>query len=333
MTLDDLARTRFAISPAWELTTSLRLFRSPSTAALHLSWIEQVRGQVGDLDLLPLLSLLPPDGYIPDFITPPPDSPLMRIEDELERIRATPAKQVRKELEIFTRQHGNKLPAAVEPLVQNPRREVPRLVKAMAEYWRRAVEPHWPRILALLSADLRYRATQLAEQGPAALFDHLHPTITFEGEWLRIDQPWQGTVELGGQGLLLVPTVFSWERPSVISVEPWQPTVIYPARGVALLWESVDAAPELAGLIGGTRAQILAALDAPQSTTELAAQLGLTPGGVSQHLAVLAKAGLVARRRERRVVLYARTPLGDALAGAAPRAGAAARGPSPSPRA
>jgi DNA-binding transcriptional ArsR family regulator len=70
-------------------------------------------------------------------------------------------------------------------------------------------------------------------------------------------------------------------------------------------------------LIGATRARILHALDAPRSTTELAAQLTLTPGGVSQHLSVLADAGLVARHRERRVVLYARTPVGDALTGAA----------------
>jgi DNA-binding transcriptional ArsR family regulator len=49
----------------------------------------------------------------------------------------------------------------------------------------------------------------------------------------------------------------------------------------------------------------------------LAVQLGLTPGGASQHLSVLAKAGLVARQRERRVVLYGRTAVGDALTGAA----------------
>jgi DNA-binding transcriptional ArsR family regulator len=104
----------------------------------------------------------------------------------------------------------------------------------------------------------------------------------------------------------------------VISVEPWQPTVIYPARGVALLWEAADERPELAALIGAGKARILSALDAPRSTTELAAQLGLTPGGVSQHLSVLAGAGVVARTRERRVVLYARTALGDALAGARP---------------
>jgi DNA-binding transcriptional ArsR family regulator len=237
----------------------------------------------------------------------------MRIEDELERIRTTPGRQVRKELDIFARQHGGRLPSAAQALRRRPEREVARLAETMAEYWSCAVEPYWPRILALLSADLRHRATQLAERGPAGLFDDLHPTISFRGEWLNVDHPWHGTVELGGQGLLLVPTAFSWQRPSVISIEPWQPTVIYPARGVALLWEPTDEAPELAGLIGTTRARILTALAAPQSTTELAAQLGLTPGAVSQHLSVLARGRLVARRREGRVVLYARTELGDSL--------------------
>jgi Helix-turn-helix domain/Family of unknown function (DUF5937) len=273
-----------------------------------------VRGKIADLDVLPLLSMLPPDGYILDFITPPPESPLMQIEDELETIRNTPPAQVRKELGIFKSQHGNRLPAAVEPMLRNPRREVARLADAMAEYWECAVEPYWPRILALLSADLRYRATRLTEGGPAGLFDDLHPTMTFEGDWLHIDQAWRGTVELAGQGLLLVPTVFSWERPSVISVQPWQPTVIYPARGVGLLWDSErEVAPELAGLIGETRARILGALDAPRSTTELATHLSLTPGAVSQHLKVLAGARLVTRQRERRVVLYARTATGHRL--------------------
>jgi DNA-binding transcriptional ArsR family regulator len=298
----------------WELASSLRLFRDPSTAALHLPWVEQVRGSVGDLDLLPLLSILPPDGYVPDFLTPPPESPLVRVEDELERIVATPARQVVKELDVFASQHGGQVPAPAEPLRRNPRRELPKLVATLHEYWRRAVEPHWPRILALLSADLRHRAKSLTEGGAEALFDDLAPTISFDAGWLEIDQDWQGVVELKGQGLLLVPSAFSCMRPAVISLEPWQPTVIYPARGIALLWDSLrQAQPELAGLLGATRARLLAALDAPRSTTELAAQLGVTPGGVSQHLGALALGRLVAKQREGRVVLYARTHLGDAL--------------------
>ena len=297
----------------WELVSSLRMFRDPSTAALHLPWVEQVRGRLGDLDLLPLLSLLPVEGYNPDFVTPPPRSPLESFEDELARVRATPPAQVVKELEIFERQHRG-LPAAAEPLQRNPRRELPKLARTLATYWTRAVEPFWPRILALLSADLRYRASRLTEGGPAALFADLNTRVRFEREWVHVDHAWAGTVELAGLGLLLLPSAFSWQHVFTIALEPWQPSLIYPARGVALLWAPErGAAPELAGLMGATRARVLSAVDAPASTTELAERLGVTPGGVSQHLSALAGAGLVARTREGRVVLYARTPLGDRL--------------------
>jgi DNA-binding transcriptional ArsR family regulator len=303
----------------WELLSSLRLFRDPATAALHLPWAEQVRGRLADLDLLPLLALMPPDGYVPDFLSPPPSSPLVRFEDELERVRSIPARQVVRELEFFRSQHEGGLPAPAQPIARNPRREVARLADTLAEYWRRAVEPYWPRVLSLLSADLRHRATRLTERGPAGLFADLHPTVTLDGDWLHVDQAWQGVVELDGRGLLLVPTAFSWPRPSVISLRPWQPTLIYPARGVALLWEPErESAPELAAVMGETRARLLAALDAPRTTTELARVLDLSPGGVSQHLSALAAAMLVSRRREGRVVLYARTSLGEALVSGQP---------------
>src|SRR4051812_27098008 len=268
---------RFAISPAFELVSSLRLFRDPASAALHLPWLEDVRGQISDAELLPLLSLLPPKGYVPDFITPPPSSPLMRMDAEFERILATPPRQIRKELDIFERQHADApFPTAAEPLRRRPAQQLPKLVAAIRAYWQRALEPHWPRVLALLSADLHHRATRLTEAGPQALFEDLHPMVSFEGEWLNVDHGWEGTVELAGDGLLLVPSAFNWQKPSVISIEPWQPTLIYPARGTALLWETRGAASNLAALIGVTRARILQALDAPRSTSELAAQLDIT---------------------------------------------------------
>ena len=115
--------------------------------------------------------------------------------------------------------------------------------------------------------------------------------------------------------MLLLPSAFAWPKVVLVTAAPWQPTVIYPARGVGMLWESErPVAPDaLSRLLGSNRASILVALDCPRSTTELARILDITPGGVSQHLSVLHSAGLVCRRRDQRVVLYLRSESGDAF--------------------
>jgi DNA-binding transcriptional ArsR family regulator len=110
---------------------------------------------------------------------------------------------------------------------------------------------------------------------------------------------------------------------------PWPPALIYPARGVAALWEqSGRAAPGRAApgrerpgtaldrLLGPSRAAVLIALEEPASTTQLVATLGQSLGGIGDHLAVLREAGLISRARSGRSVLYRRTPVGDALAAA-----------------
>jgi DNA-binding transcriptional ArsR family regulator len=127
----------------------------------------------------------------------------------------------------------------------------------------------------------------------------------------------EATIELAGRGLVLMPSVFTSTRPAVIDRAPWQPTLVYPARGIATLWE--DAAPAADGmsrLLGATRAAVIANLDAPRSTTELARRLSISPATASHHLAALREAGVVTSRREGRTVLYVRTPVGEALAGA-----------------
>ena len=311
-TVEDLARMRFAISPSFELVRSLQAMRDPSTAALHLPWLRKLSGRLGGLDLAPVIALVPPSGYSPDFLTPPPTGPAVEIEDDLARMRATPAAQVRKDMEVFARVQRKR--AFVQPWLDHPRRELGRLADTLEAYWERALEPVWPRIRAFLEADLAHRARRLTEGGPAAVFDDLHATLHWRGDRLEVHTAYDTTVPLAGRGLLLVPSAFAWERPFSMTDAPWQPTVVYPARGVATLWEDTDAAPEgLARVLGDTRARLLSALDAPRSTTELSRRLELTAGGVSQHLSALKAAGLVSAGREGRLVLYVRTPRAEAL--------------------
>lgn len=310
--LDDLARLRFAISPALELAASLQALRDPARAALHVEWVATVRGALGDLDLRPAFALLSHPDYTPDFLTPPPESALTLIEDDLERMLATPAAQVRKEVGIV--REGSTAPE-LQAFLAQPRRELRRLVRTLGEYWRRALAPSWPRVEALLRADLAARGRDLAERGPAAALDRLHPAARWRDGRLRVDVTIDRVCELGGRGLQLVPSAFQWTGPSAIIGAPWQPTVIYPARGVGLLWQpDLAAGDALARIVGRTRARLLTALVAPASTTQLAERLGITPGGASQHLTALAAAGLVAGQRHGREVLYLRTARGDALA-------------------
>ena len=58
---------------------------------------------------------------------------------------------------------------------------------------------------------------------------------------------------------------------------------------------------------------MLLLLDTPKSTTQLVALTGQGLGSVGRHLKVLLDAGVVARRRSGRSVLYFRTATGDML--------------------
>jgi Helix-turn-helix domain/Family of unknown function (DUF5937) len=312
---EDLANVRFAISPAIEVVRSLSALRDPAARALHLPWITETRERVADLDLEPLIALQPPHTYTPDFVHPPPTSPLAELEDELEQMTATPAAEVRAEIRFAYQ--DREIPPVLDPLMANPHKALNELAELIRAYWRRALEPHWPRLRALLEGDVLYRARQMADGGAQQLFSDLHPEAGFENDALWIKKRFTQFVDLEGRGLLFVPSVFTWPEIAALTEPPWQPTLIYPARGVAMLWDpSRPAAPEaLAALLGRRRAEILAALDAPRSTTELGARLRLSPPSVSQHLAVLRDAGLVNGHRVGRVVLYARSASGDELAG------------------
>ena len=312
--VEDLARTRFAISPMWEAIRSLVALQEPASAALHLPWLRSLSGRLGGIALEPVVALIPPRGYMPDFLTPPPSGPLGHIGNDLDALRRTPVKQIRHDIELFRAQHPRS--RTHDAWLEHPRREVRRVADALEAFWEQAIAPAWPRIRAFLDADIAHRARRLAEGGPNALFADLHPAVAWAGDHLDVVSDRRATIELEGRGLVLVPSAFQWARPATIDLAPWQPTLVYPARGIATLWEAGAQAPDgLVRLLGATRAAILVALDAPRSTADVAELLSISPAGASHHLTTLRDAGLATARREGRAVLYVRTATGDALAG------------------
>src|SRR5215204_4787619 len=93
---EDVAGLRFAISPLMELHNSVRALEHPEATALHLPWVAATRERVAGLDMALLHALHPRRAYTPDFVDPPPHSPLGELEEELETMLATPPAQVRR---------------------------------------------------------------------------------------------------------------------------------------------------------------------------------------------------------------------------------------------
>ncbi|MEV4478410.1 ArsR/SmtB family transcription factor [Micromonospora coxensis] len=316
--VEDLADTRFAISPIHETVLSLRVLREPGLYALHLPWRRSVLGRIDARGAEVLLSLVGPDRGLPDFLTPRPTEFAAAFEDELAAVRRTPPDVIRRDvLAVYPR---GRLPAVLQDITGDDDEPVRALRDVICDhlhrYWEAAIRPAWPQIRLVLEADMTYRARQLAVGGARLLFADMHPNLRWQDGVLHIDKMvGRHQVAVSGRGLLLMPSVFSHKpAPPVSPDEP--PLLAYPCRGVATLWTPAPTdATALASLLGAPRARLLDLLAEPLPTVEIARRLTVTPSAVSQHLQVLHATGLITRARDGRYVLYRRSPLGDQLAG------------------
>ncbi|WP_375390283.1 DUF5937 family protein [uncultured Amnibacterium sp.] len=312
---EDLAATRFAVSPSFELAMLVRtLFRADPAAPIarrFRSRFDPIRDQSGVL----ALRYLHGPGLGASFSVPPPAGMGQTIDDDLAVLRGVDPAVVATELAGI--RAIRRPPPAVAALLQDPRLpEV--LADVTAAVWAALLAPEWPRVRSVLERDVRFRAERLSEVGWAGALAGMHESLTWLGNAVVIDRSAEAVEVLGGRGLLLVPSVFLGQGVAVTGDPPWQPTIVYPSRGAGLVFEEAVAATDpLAPLLGRTRAGLLLALATPSSTTQLAALTGASLGATGDHLKVLLDAGLIARARLARSVVYRRTPLGDALTAAA----------------
>ncbi len=321
---DDLTMSRFALSPLWELIHALRLLSGATPrqgGAVLRPWLARTRDRyralARDTDLEVVLALQPP-GYGADFLSPVPADLSTTIDDLLSQVRSTPVSQAHREVaEALRRQPPD--PRVRRILTSD--RVADYAAGVLAAAWQALLEPEWPTLRAILERDVVYRAGQLASRGWAAALAGLDPGLSWQHGRIELGRwPQDEDADLGGRGLLFVPSVFIWPRLALSLDAPWPPALVYPARGVAALWEQPGRPGPGAGLdrlLGPSRAAILLALEQPASTTQLAASLGQSLGGTGDHLAVLRAGGLLTRARSGRSVLYRRTPVGDALVAAA----------------
>jgi DNA-binding transcriptional ArsR family regulator len=312
---DHLLAVRFAFSPVWETQAAVRTFSDERARSYHEPWHRLVRNRVARLDLEPLLAVQPLRGVVPDFLTPPPRVARPRLRDQLGEIRATTPEEVSRELELCREtMEDERYRRVLDSFLTDPARARDLLATRLHEAWSELVAPFWIRIRTLLDRDIEQRSRVLARRGLRRALDGLHPQIRWTRRGLSCADRSGRTVQVDERGLVLMPSAYLWPNVASVVDEPWLPTIVYPARGIAELWRAPAAPPDaLARLLGRTRALVLAGLDEPLSTTSLAALVELSPAGASRHLLALRDAGLVSSTRYGHEVRYGRTELGSAL--------------------
>ena len=161
----------------------------------------------------------------------------------------------------------------------------------------------------------------LAQGGHQALFGSLHQQLRWRHDGLEkpgID--WE--YELGGGGLLLIPSAFLTGPPVFVKGDGVRlgHALIYAAQPNGQYAGHEDGPREagndnLAALIGPTRAAVLRALREPRGTADLAGLVNISPASASEHAKVLRDADLIETRREGRSVRHSLTPLGRTVLG------------------
>jgi DNA-binding transcriptional ArsR family regulator len=311
---DLLAQARFTVSPMAEVVAALSALLHPRDPAERAFYAAHHAAFETMLTSFPLRrdvlarSFRPRRGNLPgwtaSYLTNPPAGPGVTFEAELAAVAARPGEMLRADLQETS------LAELPGHLVSA---DIAQAAASLLDWvWTHTVATDWPRRERLLHADIVARTGQLASQGWAAVLRDLGQNREWAGNGqLRINRYELPTRVLpSGAQLYFIPvTSYSawvgWD-------EPARYAIYYPVAG-RLAPADGQRYGGLNRLLGTNRATLLRLLGQPAGTTHLAARSGLPIGSVGNHLRVLLDAGVVARRRSGRHVLYWRTALGDAL--------------------
>ena len=324
LSTEDLTKVRLAPSPLWETVTSFAVLVHRGRDRVHAPWASPARRTLPGTDLSALYAAMCVARACPDFLTPPPDASVASFDEELERLRATPADVVYEEVESLVLVEKNFFGLSPEKermlgiYLKDPEGSLRRLVDTLNRYHELAVSPYWPRMREHLEGDTIRRGQALALGGVEALLSGLSPKVNYSGGAIELDKAYERVVDPKGRGITLVPCVFVWPKVDVLVQPGYQPTLAYPPRGAANLWTASSPRESngtaLGAALGDSRASVLKCLlPAPTTTMELSQQLRLAPAAVSAHLSRLKVAGLVEPHRSGRKVYYRLSSAGESL--------------------
>ncbi|WP_033289521.1 winged helix-turn-helix domain-containing protein [Amycolatopsis jejuensis] len=309
----DLERTRFAAGadPLWELVLAGHQLGSRQPAARYRSWRAKAIRRIADADeqaaVDRLTTIAPPRGDFPDFLTPAPAT--TDFDAGCAALACTPGTRLRADLErAFP---GGRVPTWLRSLGDGEADQVRRLVGSLRTAYRLLVAPVRQRVDEVVSGDRAARLQTVSRQGIGRVLSTLPGVCGWDGTTLALQYPHRRTVDLGGRGLVLVPSAFCTGAPVSLIDPELPPVLVYPASLPPV--RSARGLAPLVALVGRTRAECLVALRDSRTTTGLARDLGVSVGTASKHAAVLRGSGLVSTTRSGATAWHGLTELGRSV--------------------
>lgn len=334
-----LTSLRFTYSPLVELTVSYRVLRSSREAGIYLTWLEDARQAISDIEFPYMDNLIAPwhsdksgkavpSGYIPDFLTPTPEQSIYDIEQEFERLRNLDIRIVQACIqELIAIVGENDL---LCNFLAYPHEGLEALILELREYWQRTLAHHWHRMVAVLENDILYHSRILTLEGIESLLPTVDRLLAYDAGAITFDwshhaskaaykkeagiQKPDKILDLASEKFHLVPVIFAANAIYFQVTDAWQPMILYTPRGAGLWnYQTPEPSEALELVVGAGKSRILIALETPFSTGELARKLSLTAGAVSQQLGKLHQAGLVESHRSGKHVFYRLSQRGTQL--------------------
>jgi DNA-binding transcriptional ArsR family regulator len=324
LTPADLAKVRFVptIGPLAEAWESIAVLREPHPGPYWLAWRERMRRSLAASDELEINSFASRTGCLFDLlgVTGPTPTTVGTVAAFLD----APAERLEAEVDHLSRFGDPSLTRLGRLPASDAERRA--FLRALHRYARGLIGDEWTKIERRLHADLRARTAGLATDGLGHVLRRLHGTVGWDQRTstLTVDQRADGALNLGGRGVVVAPKYFTTRVAVHIPVEPDAPLILtYPLVRDAHGTEHPPSprVADLAGVLGGTRATMLAAIARGQRTQrDLASAAGTTTVAISQHAAKLRAAGLITTvRRDGRARHYL-TDVGEALVSSSLRA-------------
>ena len=315
---------------------SLHVLTAPKHHPLQHPWVRRARALPAALRREIAAFRFAYDAFVPEFLMPSPASAFGSFEDELRELAALDDailglgflrplwdhrgerdeglledERVRAHVDRRARELGADAKLA-RLIFESPRELAARFADLLFDYWEAGFADEWHELEPRLADTVAEAGRRIAGDGVYSYLVGLSPQLLIDasrGE-LRRDLPHEHTVEVGPRAeLVLVPSAFVWPHVRINCDAPWPPAIVYPApfalAGGKSRLPSEDVVHVLRALADPTRLRTLKLIAAGErSTQELAPLIGISEAGLSKHLRLLARAGLVRARREGYYVLY-----------------------------